>query len=310
MELSNNIFFLPVCFFALYLILEAQDIGLCLSAPFIAKNKAESKAVLGLLRPGADGNEIWLIAGLSSISLILNGVLFGFSGMVLFLLAIIILSALLRLVGALWADKFDSAMMIKLSGITAFVNIGAVTSIILSVIDESAFSVNGIFSTIWLTCSFFQIGTLYGALKMTNPLGERFRAASLVSSLFSLATFIIFTVVWYIFIESRMDVDMFFWGLVASALIFSVISFAATRTRNVGAGVICTYLAQLCAAAVYLLGIEGILSAIRPGIIGMGADGYGAEINVIIGIAAVCSAAAFAWRMLRHKETYEWKDHI
>ena len=45
------------------MILEAADWGLCLAAPIVSRNREENKAIIGLLRPGLDGNELWFFLG-------------------------------------------------------------------------------------------------------------------------------------------------------------------------------------------------------------------------------------------------------
>ncbi len=59
---------LPLCFFGLYMILEAADWGLSLAAPIMSRNREENKAIIGLLRPGLDGNELWFFLGLFMLS--------------------------------------------------------------------------------------------------------------------------------------------------------------------------------------------------------------------------------------------------
>ena len=64
MNADSNVLLLPLCFFGLYMILEAADWGLCLSAPLVCRSRDENRAVLGLLRPCLDGNELWYFLGL------------------------------------------------------------------------------------------------------------------------------------------------------------------------------------------------------------------------------------------------------
>ncbi len=54
--MESNALLLPLCFFGLYMILEAADWGLCLAAPIVSRNREENKAIIGFLRPGLDGN--------------------------------------------------------------------------------------------------------------------------------------------------------------------------------------------------------------------------------------------------------------
>ena len=66
--MESNALLLPLCFFGLYMILEAADWGLCLAAPIVSRNREENKAIIGLLRPGLDGNELWFFLGLFMLS--------------------------------------------------------------------------------------------------------------------------------------------------------------------------------------------------------------------------------------------------
>ena len=49
MNADSNVLLLPLCFFGLYMILEAADWGLCLSAPLVCRSRDENRAVLGLV---------------------------------------------------------------------------------------------------------------------------------------------------------------------------------------------------------------------------------------------------------------------
>ena len=46
MNADSNVLLLPLCFFGLYMILEAADWGLCLSAPLVCRSRDENRAVL------------------------------------------------------------------------------------------------------------------------------------------------------------------------------------------------------------------------------------------------------------------------
>ena len=62
MSADSNVLLLPLCFFGLYMILEAADWGVTLAAPLVSRNEEENKAALGLLKPGLDGNELWFFS--------------------------------------------------------------------------------------------------------------------------------------------------------------------------------------------------------------------------------------------------------
>ena len=63
MDSVNFGIYIPILFFVLYFILEIQDLGICAVSVFISRNQEENKAALGLLKPGFDGNEFWLLLG-------------------------------------------------------------------------------------------------------------------------------------------------------------------------------------------------------------------------------------------------------
>lgn len=74
MNADSNVLLLPLCFFGLYMILEAADWGLCLSAPLVCRSREENRALLGLLRPCLDGNELWYFLGLFMMGAAIPGV--------------------------------------------------------------------------------------------------------------------------------------------------------------------------------------------------------------------------------------------
>ena len=108
MNADSNVLLLPLCFFGLYMILEAADWGLCLSAPLVCRSRDENRAVLGLLRPCLDGNELWYFLGLFMMGAAIPGVsdnLFHTENIVLILL--VAAGALLRMAASLFRNSFS-----------------------------------------------------------------------------------------------------------------------------------------------------------------------------------------------------------
>jgi len=67
--------------FAIYVVLDGFDFGAGIVAPFVAKDDAERRMVLGAIGPYWDGNEVWLLAGGGSLFVAFPGALAaGISG--------------------------------------------------------------------------------------------------------------------------------------------------------------------------------------------------------------------------------------
>ena len=67
--------------FAIYVLLDGFDFGAGIVAPFVAKDDAERRMVLGAIGPYWDGNEVWLLAGGGSLFVAFPGALAaGISG--------------------------------------------------------------------------------------------------------------------------------------------------------------------------------------------------------------------------------------
>ena len=197
MEASVVALLLPSCFFALYLILESADWGLCLAAPLVCRNREENQAVLSLLRPGLDGNELWFFMGFFMLSLSLSDIEgSGMHAWYMTMLSLVGVGALLRIAAVVLTKLFSSPLMMK--GLCVFSLISLILTGMLGTYilmpEGGLISGTGIFCAVWTVLACFQIGALYGAVKVVNPLGERFRAACLVSSCLSAVFYIIFAV--------------------------------------------------------------------------------------------------------------------
>jgi cytochrome bd-type quinol oxidase subunit 2 len=299
MNADSNVLLLPLCFFGLYMILEAADWGLCLSAPLVCRSRDENRAVLGLLRPCLDGNELWYFLGLFMMGAAIPGVsdnLFHTENIVLILL--VAAGALLRMAASLFRNSFSQPAVMKVISVFSYAALAVMglagSSLLMN--DGSQFSILGIFCALWMILAAFQLGTLYGAVKAVNPLAERFRAAFLVSS--------VLTVVVYIILAILLK------SLVATAILF-VAAFFMTRMRHVKVGLAAAYVSSFFAIAIYL----SAYAAVLPSLFTVEVDSLkqamdGMPGTALLVIAFVWTLGAFLWRQIRKKEYYEWKDHV
>lgn len=314
MEATIVALLLPSCFLALYFVLEAADWGLCLAAPLVARNREENKAVLSLLRPALDGNELWLFMGFFMLSLCLPGVRHsGLHGWYMTMMALLVGGAVLRMAAVLMPNPFSSWVMMK--GMSAFSLItlflaGLLGTALFSV-TERVVSLSGVFCAIWTVLACFQLGSLYGAVKAANPLGERFRAAFLVSSCLSVIVYILFAVTLRFELGETWEAGGYFWmSLIAMALLFAA-AFVLTRSRHPGPGLAAAYASAFFAMAIYF----SACVMVAPEMHRVDVDALKAGMDAVPGtmflvIASVWSASAFIWRMIRKKVVYTWQDHI
>ena len=182
----------PAVFLGMYLFLELLDWGLSLAAPFVARNQEENKAVLSLLKPGIDLNEAWLIFGLSLVASAVPAAAGDtMHDSVRAVLSVAVVGGALRILAAFFKNVFGSALIMK--GMSLY------SALALFVIGLSGGSMVtggdlmsgvGIVISLWLILAAFELAALYGAVKIMNPLGERCRAAFLVSSILQLLFFL------------------------------------------------------------------------------------------------------------------------
>ena len=306
MNADSNVLLLPLCFFGLYMILEAADWGLCLSAPLVCRSRDENRAVLGLLRPCLDGNELWYFLGLFMMGAAIPGVsdnLFHTENIVLILL--VAAGALLRMAASLFRNTCSQPAVMKVISVFSYAALAVMglagSSLLMN--DGSRFSVLGIFCALWMILAAFQLGTLYGAVKAVNPLAVRFRAAFLVSS--------VLTILLKSHAGDSNTYGSFFWiSLVATAILF-VAAFFMTRMRHVKVGLAAAYVSSFFAIAIYL----SAYAAVLPSIFTVEVDSLkqtmdGMPSTALLVIAFVWTLGAFLWRQIRKKEYYEWKDHV
>lgn len=314
MNADSNVLLLPLCFFGLYMILEAADWGLCLAAPLVSRNEDENRAILGLLKPGLDGNELWYFLGFFMMGAAVPEAMKTLSQTgSLALIVFIVAGALLRLAACVAKSAFGRPVVMKLMSLfslVALVVMGLTGSSFL-MRDGSLFSLLGVFCVLWMVLAAFQLGTLYGAVKVVNPLGERFRAAFLVSSVLTVVVYIILAILLKSHIGESHMYGSFFWiSLVATAILF-IVAFFLTRMRHVGAGLVAVYLSSFFAIAIYLSAYAAVIPQVYPvEVESLKRAMDGMPGTALLVVAFVWTLGAFIWRMCRRKETYEWKDHI
>lgn len=314
MEASVVALLLPSCFFALYLILESADWGLCLAAPLVCRNREENQAVLSLLRPGLDGNELWFFMGFFMLSLSLSDIEgSGMHAWYMTMLSLVGVGALLRIAAVVLTKLFSSPLMMK--GLCVFSLISLILTGMLGTYilmpEGGLISGTGIFCAVWTVLACFQIGALYGAVKVVNPLGERLRAACLVSSCLSAVFYIIFAVSLRLALGEDWEAGGYFWmTLIATALLFAA-SFLLTRSRHSAAGLAAAYASSFFALAIYFSAYVMVIP--RVYLIDIAALKAGMDAvpgTACLVAAAVWSLGVFAWRLFRKKVVYQWKDTI
>ncbi len=303
--MDSNVLLAPLGFLGMYMLLESCDWGLSLVAPFACRNQEENEAVLGVMKPGIDGNEAWFFLGL-----VLMGAAVPIAGgvspfPVALLMGLVGLGALLRIAGCYGRKSLGSSLVMK--GLCAFsvISMGAFGLFAGSLVsaDGGMFSALGIVSALWCILAAFQVGALFGAAKIVNPLGERFRAAFLVSSVLSLVLFLATAMV----LGGAVGDVPFFWAGLGLSVVLQVAAFFLTRMRQVMAGLAALYVSFAASLALYFAGIGAGMEKIH----GAHLASTGAEPDTMI-LAAVTgwTVAVFLWRLSRKKESYEWKDHI
>lgn len=314
MEASEAALLLPSCFFALYLILEAADWGLCLAAPIVSRNREENRAILSLLRPCLDGNELWFFMAFFMLSAGLPDMKgSGIHVWYMIMIGLVGMSALLRMAVVLLRKRLDSMMMMKcLSGFAAAaLLLTGLLGTCMLMDDSRILTMAGVFCAVWTVLACFQIGSLYGAVKVVNPLGERFRAAFLVSSCLSAIVYVIFAVALRVELGNVWEAGGYFWmSLIATALLF-VASFFLTRSRHPAPGLAASYASSFFAIAIYFSAYVMVVPVIHEvDLAGMKAGMDAVPGAAFLIIAAVWSLGAFLWRLFRRKVEYTWKDHI
>lgn len=289
----------PAVFLGMYLFLELLDWGLSLAAPFVARNQEENKAVLSLLKPGIDLNEAWLIFGLSLVASAVPAVAGDtMHDSVMTVLSVAVVGGALRILAAFFKNVFGSALIMK--GMSLY------SALALFVIGLSGGSMVtggdlmsgvGIVISLWLILAAFELAALYGAVKIMNPLGERCRAAFLVSSILQLLFFLGMAFLLKGDIADGPLSGLFWIGLAVSSVL-SIAAFVLARMRRTMVALAALYIATFFSVSLFAAGLSSKL------------QGASTPDPMVMAVITGWTIAVLLWRLYRKRVAYEWKDHI
>lgn len=289
----------PAVFLGMYLFLELLDWGLSLAAPFVARNQEENKAVLSLLKPGIDLNEAWLIFGLSLVASVVPAPAGDtMHDSVMAVLSVAVVGGALRILAAFFKNVFGSALIMK--GMSLY------SALALFVIGLSGGSMVtggdlmsgvGIVISLWLILAAFELAALYGAVKIMNPLGERCRAAFLVSSILQLLFFFGMAFLLEGDIADGPLSGLFWIGLAVSSVL-SIAAFVLARMRRTMVALAALYIATFFSVSLYAAGLSSKL------------QGASTPDPMVMAVITGWTIAVLLWRLYRKRVAYEWKDHI
>lgn len=288
----------PAVFLGMYLFLESLDWGLSLAAPFVARNQEENKAVLSLLKPGIDLNEAWLIFGLSLVASAMSAAGDTMHDSVMAVLSVAVVGGALRILAAFFKNVFGSALIMK--GMSLY------SALALFVIGLSGGSMVtggdlmsgvGIVISLWLILTAFELAALYGAVKIMNPLGERCRAAFLVSSILQLLFFLGMAFLLKGDIADGPLSGLFWIGLAVSSVL-SIAAFVLARMRRTMVALVALYIATFFSVSLYAAGLSSKL------------QGASTPDPMVMAVITGWTIAVLLWRLYRKRVAYEWKDHI
>lgn len=289
----------PAVFLGMYLFLELLDWGLSLAAPFVARNQEENKAVLSLLKPGIDLNEAWLIFGLSLVASAMPAAAGDtMHGSVMAVLSVAVVGGALRILAAFFKNVFGSALIMK--GMSLY------SALALFVIGLSGGSMVtggdlmsgvGIVISLWLILVAFELAALYGAVKIMNPLGERCRAAFLVSSILQLLFFLGMAFLLKGDIADGPLSGLFWIGLAVSSVL-SIAAFVFARMRRTMVALAALYIATFFSVSLFAAGLSTKL------------QGASTPDSMVMAVITGWTIAVLLWRLYRKSVVYEWKDHI
>lgn len=302
---------LPFCFIGLYFVLEAADWGLSVAAPYVCRNEEESKALLGLFKPGWDGHELWLLLGVLSLEAALSQAGSSWKGMAL--LGTAGLGALFRLIGCFAKGSMARPIFIKGMSLFSIFALFVMSLVISSFLHTEGAMVSalGIFFAIWMILAAFQMGTLYGACKVVNPLGERCRAAFLVSGIVGLVLHLISVGLLYINAGDVYQYGYLLWIALGMDVLLFLSAFALTRMRQALAGLIAFHLSLISGMCLYMSAASSVTTVTQVVDISSGMAFFsGMENTALLVGAVVLSLAALGYRLLRKKEEYVWDDHV
>ena len=289
----------PAVFLGMYLFLELLDWGLSLATPFVARNQEENKAVLSLLKPGIDLNEAWLIFGLWLVASAVPAAAGAtMHDTVMAVLSVAVVGGALRILAAFFKNVFGRALIMK--GMSLY------SALALFVIGLSGGSMVtggdlmsgvGIVISLWLILAAFELAALYGAVKIMNPLGERCRAAFLVSSILQLLFFLGMAFLLKGDIADGPLSGLFWIGLAVSSVL-SIAAFVLARMRRTMVALAALYIAIFFSVRLYAAGLSSKL------------QGASTPDPMVMAVITGWTIAVLLWRLYRKRVAYEWKDHI
>lgn len=307
MDLGNLSIYISFFFLVLYLALEAQDLGIGIISSAVSRNQDENKAALGLLKPGIDGNEIWLFLGLCGITASVGTYHRDY---MIFVVCSAGIGMLFRLAAPYFRDIFKTKVMMSVLSVLSVINVFAAGMVLFSLpeyktFDFSFYTVSG---CMWLIVLSIQAGALYGAVKVVNPLGERYRATALVTIPVSLLLFITLAVYSFSLTNFVDNQPLFYWGGSVFAVILLMMSFIALRMRKLWLGLVAGYLYQLTAMITisFSVGVRTAVETPQNCILPENTE----LLYPLLMMGGIISGAAFIYRMVRKKEQYIWNDYM
>lgn len=279
----NVVWFILVgVLFAGFFLLEGFDYGTGILLPFIGKTDVERRQMINALGPVWDGNEVWMItAGGAMFASFPHVYATLFSG---FYLALFLMLAVLILRGVAfefrskspkiwWRTSFDWCIFLG-SFVPALLWGVTVGNLIQGTpIDQNMQFVGGFFdllSPYTLLCGvafvlvFAYHGALYTSLKTAGAISERARATALVIGVPTAVGALVLA--WATAVCTDMFNSTIAMVAFALAIIFFLVSWFATRTRNTKWGFVGSSLTVIAVTAAYFAGLfpRIMVSSLEP----------------------------------------------
>ena len=217
---------------------------------------------------------------------------------VMAVLSVAVVGGALRILAAFFKNVFGSALIMK--GMSLY------SALALFVIGLSGGSMVtggdlmsgvGIVISLWLILAAFELAALYGAVKIMTPLGERCRAAFLVSSILQLLFFLGMA---FLLKGDIADGPFsgFFWIGLAVSFVLSIAAFVLARMRRTMVALAALYIATFFSVSLYAAGLSSKL------------QGASTPDPMVMAVITGWTIAVLLWRLYRKRVAYEWKDHI
>ena len=217
---------------------------------------------------------------------------------VMAVLSVAVVGGALRILAAFFKNVFGSALIMK--GMSLY------SALALFVIGLSGGSMVtggdlmsgvGIVISLWLILAAFELAALYGAVKIMNPLGERCRAAFLVSSILQLLFFLGMAFLLKGDIADDPLSGLFWIGLAVSSVL-SIAAFVLARMRRTMVALAALYIATFFSVSLYAAGLSSKM------------QGASTPDPMVMAVITGWTIAVLLWRLYRKRVAYEWKDHI